>query len=110
LVEWKTFRALLPIGVKFETYEHLKNGREIGPVSALLLAESGYAPANPPEWLANLSPAMFILPVAADDIDGLPSLALVDLLREQTVLRTDRNGWIRLSTDGDQLWVEVERK
>jgi len=110
LVEWKTFRALLPIGVKFETYERLKNGREIGPVSALLLAESGYAPANPPEWLVNLSPAMFILPVAGDDLDGLPSLALVDLLRDQTVLRTDRNGWIRLSTDGDQLWVEVERK
>ena len=26
-----------------------------------------------------------------------------------TLLRTDRNGWIQLSTDGEQLWVEVER-
>jgi hypothetical protein len=26
------------------------------------------------------------------------------------VLRTDRNGWIELSTDGEQMWVEVERR
>jgi hypothetical protein len=26
-----------------------------------------------------------------------------------TLLRTDRNGWIELSTDGEQMWVEVER-
>ena len=26
------------------------------------------------------------------------------------LLRTDRKGWIELSTDGEQLWVEVERK
>jgi hypothetical protein len=26
-----------------------------------------------------------------------------------TVLRTDRNGWIELTTDGQQMWVEVER-
>ncbi len=27
-----------------------------------------------------------------------------------TLLRTDRNGWIELTTDGKQLWVEVERE
>jgi hypothetical protein len=27
-----------------------------------------------------------------------------------TLLRTDRNGWIQLSTDGEQLWIEVERQ
>ena len=27
-----------------------------------------------------------------------------------TLLRTDQNGWIELATDGEQLWVEVERK
>jgi hypothetical protein len=27
-----------------------------------------------------------------------------------TLLRTDQNGWIELSTDGERMWVEVERK
>jgi hypothetical protein len=26
-----------------------------------------------------------------------------------SLLRTDRNGWIEQSTDGVQMWVEVER-
>jgi hypothetical protein len=27
-----------------------------------------------------------------------------------TLLRTDRIGWIELTTDGQQMWVEVERR
>jgi hypothetical protein len=26
-----------------------------------------------------------------------------------TLLRTDRNGWIQISTDGERMWVEAER-
>jgi hypothetical protein len=25
-------------------------------------------------------------------------------------LRTDRNGWIEIATNGEQMWVNVERK
>jgi competence protein ComEC len=110
LVEWKIFRVILPVGLNFETFERMENGRNIGPLTALLLAESGYVQANPPEWLFNLSPKLYILSVAGDDPNGLPPLETLDLLRDQTILRTDRNGWIRLSTDGEQLWVEVERE
>jgi beta-lactamase superfamily II metal-dependent hydrolase len=110
LVEWQVFRAILPLGVKFESFERLNYGREIGSPTVLLLSESGYAPANPPEWLLNLSPSLYVLSVAGDDPNGLPNSELVDLLSEKTVLRTDRNGWIDISTDGEQIWVEVERK
>jgi len=27
-----------------------------------------------------------------------------------TLLRTDRHGWIEITTDGEKLWVEVERR
>jgi hypothetical protein len=27
-----------------------------------------------------------------------------------TLLRTDQSGWIEVSTDGEQMWVEVQRK
>jgi competence protein ComEC len=110
LIEWDIFRVVLPIGVNFETFERLENGRNIGPVTALLLSESGYAQANPPEWLFNLAPQMYILSVGGDDSFGMPPRETIDLLRDYTLLRTDQNGWIRLSTDGEQLWVEVERR
>jgi len=35
---------------------------------------------------------------------------LLTTLEDFTLLRTDRYGWIELATDGEQMWVEVERK
>jgi beta-lactamase superfamily II metal-dependent hydrolase len=51
-----------------------------------------------------------ILSVAAGDPNGLPDPSVLDSLASITLLRTDRNGWITLSTDGAGLWVEVEKK
>lgn len=110
LVEWKTFRVLLPIGVDYKTFENLEYGRKIGPVTALLLSESGYAPSNPPEWILNLAPQVIILDIAADDINGLPDRGLMELVEKITLFRTDVNGWIDLSSDGSQLWLEAQRK
>ena len=35
--------------------------------------------------------------------------ARLEALAGRTLLRTGRDGWIELSTDGEQLWVEVAR-
>ena len=43
LLEWKNFRLLLPIGVDFDSLEALQADRSLAGVSALLLAEGGYA-------------------------------------------------------------------
>lgn len=110
LLEWRNFRALLPLGIGFEDFSALDDGRAIGPVSALLLADHGYAPANPPGWIAHLRPQVVLLGVAAGDREGLPSAETLEAVQGYTLLRTDRNGWIELSTDGEQLWVEVERR
>jgi len=48
--------------------------------------------------------------VSAADYDGLPSSETLEALQGYTVLRTDRDGWIELTTDGEQMWVEVEKK
>jgi competence protein ComEC len=109
LVEWDNFRVLLPIGAGFEDMEALRYGRAVGWVSALMLADSGYAPANPPEWIANLNPQLVLLSVSARDGQGRPSVEVLEAVQGYTLLRTDRNGWIELTTDGDQMWVEVAR-
>jgi competence protein ComEC len=109
LLEWENFRALLPVGVGFEELEALRYGRAVGRVSALLLAENGYAPANPPEWINNLNPQVVLLSVSAQDGEGLPSAETLATVQGYNLLRTDRNGWIELSTDGKGMWVEAER-
>ncbi len=109
LVEWDKFRALLPVGMSFEALDELRAGAEVGPVSLLSLADSGYAISNPPEWINNLNPALVVLNVSAADENGMPDNEVLDLVKDYDLLRTDRNGWIDVATDGSQMWVNVER-
>jgi hypothetical protein len=109
LLEWQSFRALLPLGMSFDEMDALDDGRRIGRVSVLLLADSGYAPLNPPEWVANLQPQVALLSVSLKDVTRLPSPETLQVVEGYTLLRTDRNGWIELSTDGEQMWVVRRR-
>lgn len=108
LLTWEDFRLLLPFGADFESLEDLHMGADIGPVGALLLADSGYGPSNPPEWIENLRPQLVLLSVRAGNLDGLPSPDVLDSLEGNNLLRTDRNGWIHITTDGETMWVEAE--
>lgn len=110
LLEWGEFRALLPIGLDFESMETLINERSLTTVTALLLAESGYAPVNTREWIAHWNPTAALLSVDAGDWRGLPDPETLEALDGYNLLRTDLNGWIHLATDGERLWVEVERE
>jgi competence protein ComEC len=64
LVEWGNFRAVLPVGIGFDDLKTLEYGKKIGQVSVLLLADNGYGPSNPPEWIENLSPEIVLLSVS----------------------------------------------
>ncbi len=109
LLEWDHFRLLLPLGITLEMIDALDGGQTVGPVTALLLADNGYAPSNPPDWLGVLHPQLVVLSVGAGDPQGLPDPALLESLQGYSLLRTDRNGWIELITDGEQMEVKVEK-
>ena len=85
-------------------------GASIGPVNVLLLADSGYAPSNPPDWIANLNPELVLLSVGAADKNGLPDGSVLESVKGYDLLRTDQNGWIEITTNGEKMWVSVERK
>jgi competence protein ComEC len=110
LLEWDTFRALLPIGANLDTLDQLKAGADIGPVDVLLLAQSGYAALSPPEWIHNLNPRLVVISVAAGDRNGMPDKETIDALDGYSVLRTDWNGWVEVVTDGKQMWVSDQRQ
>ena len=109
LIEWNGFRALLPIGENFDTLDHLQNGKTVGPVTVLLLSQSGYAPLTPPKWIQNLNPQLVVISVAAADQNGLPDHTTLDTLNGYSLLRTDRNGWIEVTTDGRQMWTATQK-
>lgn len=108
LLEWENFRALLPFGLTEEIFEDLGTGQEIGNVNLLLLADNGYEPSNPPGWIAALNPQLLLLGVAPDNSQGLPDQELLSRLSGYSLLRTDKHGWIDISTDGESMWVTVE--
>jgi competence protein ComEC len=109
-LEWDNFRMLLPMGMDFTALEDLLNDSAMRNITGVLLAESGYAPLNPPDFLSSLHPQLALLSVAPADKTGLPSPETLEALEGYNLLRTDLNGWIELITDGKQLWVEVDRR
>jgi len=73
------------------------------------LADSGYAASNPEEWIINLNPELVVLSVDAADENGMPDGEALDAVKGYSLLRTDESGWIEISTNGEQMWVNVER-
>jgi beta-lactamase superfamily II metal-dependent hydrolase len=110
MLEYGSFRALVPIGLDFDTLRDLCSNRGLREIDGLLLAESGYAPLNPPDWIGHLRPRLSVLSVGADDREGLPSPETLAALDGYPLLRTDRNGWVEIVTDGERMWVAVERR
>lgn len=110
LLVWRDFQALLPIGLDFDTMEALQKDINLTEVTTLLLSESGYAPVNTDEWISRWKPRVILLSVGAGDRNGLPDLETLEAVNTYNLLRTDQNGWIDLSTDGEQLWISVEKR
>ncbi len=109
LLTWQHFRLLLPLGADFDALAKVQQESDhLAPLSGLLLAEGGYAPLNPPETVAALRPRVLLLSVQPADPSGLPDLTLLQALRGFPLLRTDRCGWIDLTTDGKRMWVTTQ--
>ena len=109
-LSWYNFRLLLPMSMDFEALDNIVQQTAMRNISAVLLAESGYAPLNPPNFISFLHPQLVLISVAPGDKSGLPSLETIDALKGYNLLRTDENGWIEIATDGQQMWVEVEKR
>jgi competence protein ComEC len=107
-VRWQAFRVWLPLGVDKALLAGLPPPD--APLTAYLLADGGRAALNPPAWLAALQPEVFLLSVGVANGRGLPDPATLTAAAARPILRTDRHGWIELSSDGTQLWVTTERR
>jgi hypothetical protein len=97
-LEWRNFRTSLPVGLDEDLCQSLLEEPGLLPVNALLLASSGAADLNPPEWLPAWGPQVVLLSVGSGDRRARPASETLAAVEGYTLLRTD----------GERIWVEVE--
>lgn len=85
----------------------LADGR---PYTMLILDASDLGSSALPSLVTTSRPQVVLLSVAAGNRSGPPSAETLKAVQGYTLLRTDQNGWIEVSTDGERMWVEVEKK
>ncbi len=108
-LEYGSFSFLLAPGADPKLVTEFMRGGRIRPVTALLLPDSGNESVNPPQWLEQLQPQVALISVGAGNLDGFPSPGVLQALENTSTLRTDLHGWIEIRTDGEEMWLEVER-
>jgi competence protein ComEC len=77
--------------------------------SVLKVAHHGSLTSTSPALVRAVQPAVGVVSVGEENTFGHPSSAVLDRLGGSLILRTDRHGTVRLSTDGERLWVQTER-
>jgi len=81
--------------------------------TVLKVGHHGSDTSTTPEFLAVVSPRIAVICTGADNKFGHPDdevlTRLVQTVGEENIYRTDLHGTIEFITDGERLWVEVER-
>ncbi len=81
--------------------------------TVLKVAHHGSDTSTTPRFLAVVSPQVAVISVGEDNKFGHPSDEVMDRLEEKlgsgNIYRTDEYGTIEFITDGERLWVKVER-
>ena len=87
--------------------------RAIPESTVLKVAHHGSATSTTPEFLAVVNPQLAVISVGEDNDFGHPSQEVIarleDKLGPENIYRTDEDGTIEFITDGDRLWLDVER-
>lgn len=111
LLQQGRFRLLLTGDAGEAVEKRLLASDQSMDATALKVSHHGAASGTSAALVEAVSPQIAIISVGADNRYGHPASAVIERLEEQgvTVLRTDQQGTIALSTDGDRLWVETAR-
>ena len=79
--------------------------------TVLKVGHHGSATSTTVEFLDVVNPRLAVISVGADNPFGHPSRDVVDRLRQrigqENIYRTDEDGTIEFTTDGERLWVKV---
>ena len=99
-LSWRNFSALLPTGKIAQDWMRVPEYPDV-----VLMADglSGDEPVL--QQILQWSPAIILLPLEASDLSLDGQHPLIDVFEGFPVMSTLDYNWVRISTDGDQLWV-----
>jgi competence protein ComEC len=101
---WESFSALIPTG---RVDEHWHDPP--APPKVVSLPKSSPSQALPLGQITLWGPAVILLPQDPTNLplDGVHPV--LELLKDYPLLSTLDHGWVRVSTDGEQMWVRAEK-
>lgn len=106
---WGSTSFLLPGDIQDEgEQELLASGADLQSV-VLKVPHQGAANALDSGFLAKVSPQIAVISVGAGNSFGHPAPAILQKLSGLEVYRTDINGTVRITSDGQKCWAETER-
>jgi competence protein ComEC len=110
-LEYGSVSFLLTADINSETEWELVRERAPLASTVLKVAHHGSSTSTTEEFLAVVNPQVAVISVGADNDFGLPDEEVVARLEGEVgqgnVYRTDGQGTITFTTDGEKLWVEV---
>ncbi len=102
-------RVLLPADIEAAGEAWLvASGQPIG-ADALVVPHHGSSSSSTPAFVAAVAPAVAVVSAGLDNRFGHPTEEVLERYEAATVLRTDRDGHVTLSSDGDRLWYWTQR-
>ena len=104
---------LLTADITWEAEFELTRRRADLSSTVLKVAHHGSDTSTGPEFLAVVNPQLAVISAGKDNPFGHPSDEVMDRLKEklatEKIYRTDEQGTIEFTTNGERLWVEVEK-
>jgi competence protein ComEC len=102
-------RILLPADIEAKAERQLlSSGRDLH-ADVLVVPHHGSKTSSTPEFLAAVHPGIAVISVGAHNAYGHPNPAVVARYGDATLLRTDLNGDVTVSSDGTRLLVHHAR-
>ncbi len=103
---WKNFSMVIPIGIdQSDWVDKIKLAASRSQFSVVVLAGDGSNDLNPISSINSLIPTVLIV----NSDPGHPFSKYPTFYKSGTILTTNQNGWIHISSDGDRIWVETAR-
>ena len=101
---WENFSALMPAG---KVEEHWLDVPEAPDV--VLLPDGVDEESLDVDTLTMWGPVVILLPLTESDLPVMGEHPVLAALREYPLVTTVDYGWIRVTTDGESLWVTGEK-
>jgi len=112
-LSWGEISFLLAADIRWEGEFELIKQRANLKSTVLKVAHHGSKTSTTPQFLAVVDPDVAVISVGTNNTFGHPSPEVVERLKEglgkDGVYLTSENGTLEFITDGERLWVEVER-